>query len=503
MINPNYMSKYSRILFLYAILFLGLSWSCTKKEQPDPIDPPPVDTTNVNKPINFDLLKDTYYELASAQNVYQWGIYNTHDPAVLYHDGFYYSYSTDVAFGATVQPGLQIRRSKNLIEWQFVGWVFDGLPKQGADFIRSNGGEPFKALWAPYVVKVGTEFRLYYSLSSAKPRLSVIGMATAKTPIGPWTEKGLTVTSLDDRNRQTNAIDPSVLIDPSGKHWMYYGSAWDGIYLLPLNPETGQAASSGDKGVRVANRGFTSGRYNGNIEGPEIIYNEQLGKYYLFISYDWLESKYNVRVGRSNSPEGPFLDYQGRDLNQDIDHGPMILAPYQFKGHSGWQGTAHCGVFKDDKGQYFMAHQGRPGENRFFMNLHVRKIHWTEDGWPVVSPQRYAGVAAKSINKADLVGNWEFIRLGYKVVPGYAEEQTSPDFQVAQPYTLNIDGSFNNNAANRWDFNAPWLSLTWADGKTAKVWVEYGRDWENKVAETLLWSGLDQEGVALWGKKIK
>jgi hypothetical protein len=30
-----------------------------------------------------------------------------------------------------------------------------------------------------------------------------------------------------------------------------------------------------------------------------------------------------------------------------------------------------------------------------------------------------------------------------------------------------------------------------------------GRDWEKKAAKTLLWIGLEPEGVALWGKKIK
>lgn len=73
------------------------------------------------------------------------------------------------------------------------------------------------------------EYRLYYSLSSPTLRLSVIGMATASNPLGPWEEQGLAVTSLDNAAVQTNAIDPSIIIDGGGNHWMYYGSAWDGI----------------------------------------------------------------------------------------------------------------------------------------------------------------------------------------------------------------------------------------------------------------------------------
>lgn len=84
-------------------------------------------------------------------------------------------------------------------------------------------------------------------------------------------------------------------------------------YKLQLNPATGLALTSGDKGVRVDQRGFTGETVNGNIEDPEIIYNPEFNKYYLFIAYDWLRTKYNVRVGRSDSPEGPFYDFEGND----------------------------------------------------------------------------------------------------------------------------------------------------------------------------------------------
>lgn len=470
--------------------------SCKDDEVPVTTTTPPVE-----KEFDINSIKDTYYDLASIENVFKWGPYNLHDPSVVKHGDYYYSYSTDAAFGTEVKSGLQIRRSKDLIEWQFVGWVFDGLPRQGANFIRQNGSEPFNSLWAPYVMKVGNEFRLYYSLTSPAPRLSVIGLATSSSPTGPWTEKGLVVTSLANNAIQTNAIDPTVVVDKAGEHWFYYGSAWDGIYVLKLNAATGLAANSGDKGKRIAQRGFTGNRINGNIEGPEVVYNEQFEKYYLFISYDWLETKYNVRVGRADNPQGPFYDFNGADLNEPQDDGPMILAPYKFNGHSGWQGVSHPAVFQDN-GQYYMAHQGRPGENTFFMVMHVRKIHWTQDGWPIVSPQRYAGIEQTPVEEQELVGAWEQIVLGYRVVPGYAEEQKSPDFQVSVPLTLDANGTINGNANNKWTYTAPWLTLTWDNTWTDKVYVERGRDWENKIEKTLVFTGLNNTGTAIWGKKV-
>ena len=61
-----------------------------------------------------------------------------------------------------------------------------------------------------------------------------------------------------------------------------------------------------------------------------LIYNSEFDMYYMFIAYDWLQTKYNVRVGRSDNPDGPFYDYLGRDMNEELDDLPMILAPYRF-----------------------------------------------------------------------------------------------------------------------------------------------------------------------------
>ena len=132
--------------------------------------------------------------------------------------------------------------------------------------------------------------------------------------------------------------------------------------------------------------------------------------------------------------------------------------------------------------------------------MHVRKIFWTNDGWPVVSPERYAWEKDSLISQNDIVGDWEQIVLGYNVVPGYANEQTSPDFQNSVPLTINANGNINGNASNSWTYAAPWLTLTWSNGFTDKVFVQLGRDWENKKS-TIIFSGLNNQGTAIWGKK--
>lgn len=486
--------------FIFCILIASLFISgCSKDdpENPGAVTPPPPPP---EQPFDIEALTDTYSALAPFDNHMQWGPYNVHDPSILNDGDYFYCYSTDAGYGIDVRSGIQIRRSKDLVDWDFVGWVFNDLPKLGSDFIRQNGGTPFNSLWAPYIVKVGAEYRLYYSLSSAKPRLSVIGLATSSSPTGPWTEKGLAVTSLDNTTVQTNAIDPTLIVDQSGNHLMYYGSAWDGIYKLKINPASGLAASPGDKGTRVAQRGFTGNTINGNIEGPEIIFHPEFNKYYLFISYDWLETKYNVRVGRSDSPEGPFLDINGKDMNAEEDNYPMLIAPYKFKNHGGWQGTAHPAVFADQAGSFFIAHQGRPGVDKYYMVLHVRELFWTQDGWPVVNPQRYAAIDQSEVAASEIFGEWEQIVFGYNVVPGYSAEQLSADFQNAVAITLDEAGTINGDGTSTWEYESPWLKLNWSDGHKVKVIVRRARDWENK-RPCLVFTGFNEEGTTIWGKK--
>ncbi|MEO6539834.1 MAG: arabinan endo-1,5-alpha-L-arabinosidase [Ferruginibacter sp.] len=486
------------------ILSLSVIASCKKADTPSPVTPPVVPPVipPVTPPAGFDInsITDTYESISPFSYYYKWSVYNVHDPSIKKFGDYYYCYSTDVGFGIDVRSGIQVRKSKDLVEWTFVGWVFNNLPAMGSAYITAQGGAPFNSLWGPYIMKVGDEYRLYYSLSSAVSRLSVIGLATATSPEGPWTERGLAVTSKNDGITQTNAIDPTVMVTVAGEHWMYYGSAYDGIYVLQLNPATGLALVSGDKGKRIAQRGFTGSIINGNIEGADIIYNEIQNKYYIFIAYDWLSTKYNVRVGRGDNPQGPFYDFNNIDINTVQDHGPMIIAPYQFQGHSGWQGTAHCTVFKDDAGQYYMAHQARPGNSIFSMDLHVRKLFWMPNGWPVVSPERYAWEENAVVAKDSITGQWERIKFDYRVVPGYDREQVQADFQVSANLTIDAAGTINGVAGNTWAYNAPWLQLNWSTGSVEKVFVQKGRDWENKKS-TYVFTGLNETGTAVWGKK--
>ncbi|MCC9134898.1 arabinan endo-1,5-alpha-L-arabinosidase [Pontibacter silvestris] len=491
----NILIKRALGLIMLTTVFLG---ACQKDDETvAEIDP----DSSTEQPFDIDALSDTYRDIAASSLYKKWGPYNTHDPSVIKDGEWFYSYSTDVAYGAIPRVGIMVRKSKDLVNWQFLDWALNGLPAMGVDYVTSNGATPTQGLWAPYIMKVGSEFRLYYSLAPTEERTSAIGLLTSNSPEGPWVEKGLAVTSVNE-GPGTNAIDPSVVVTPSGEHWMVYGSSWDGLFVLQLNPATGLALQSGDKGTRIARRGWTGGMVNGNLEGPEIIYNSATNKYYLFVAYDWLSTKYNVRVFRSDNPNGPFLDWNGVDVDNLADNGPMILSPYKFMNHGGWQGVSHCAVFQDN-GQYFMAHQGRPTVDPAFMVMHVRKIFWTPDGWPMVSPERYANVEQTPVSTEEIAGDYEQIVLWQPVIPGFGNEQIDPNLSIASITILNSNGTINNDPNNTWTYEAPWLELRWGGVYLDKLYVSRARDWENKIPSTIAMTGFNGEGTAIWLKKVE
>lgn len=129
------------------------------------------------------------------------------------------------------------------------------------------------------------------------------------------------------------------------------------------------------------------------------------------------------------------------------------------------------------------------------MNQQVRKLFWTEDGWPVASPERFAWENDSLISQADIADD-----RGYQIIPGYGTEQSSPDFQNSVNLTIAANGTLNDNSANIWTCVAPWLEIRWANGFTDKVFIQNGRDWENKK-NTIIFSGLNNQGTAIWGKK--
>jgi arabinan endo-1,5-alpha-L-arabinosidase len=391
------------------------------------------------------------------------------------------------------------------VKWEFVGWVFPSIPDEALESIKkSSGGQTPNGIWAPYIFKAVGEYRLYYSVSVFGANTSFIGLATAKSPEGPWLHKACVVAT--GKSDSMNAIDPTIVDDAeSGHQWMIYGSYFSGIHCVELNPMTGLCKNPGDKGHVVARRANGDTRV---IEAPEVIYNPDLKKYYLFVSYDALFTHYNVRVGRADKPEGPYLDFFGNDMSESINHYPILTYAYRFSGHSGWAGVGHCSVIRDNR-NYFMLHQGRLAPENLMMVLHVRQIKWSQDGWPLVSPERYGAMPKIKIKHHDIAGKWEKIelceiadsvKLWQGQIPWGGWRYDTIMFNNFQNINLLENGTIDGAETGFWKFeNEALLLTTNHDTLLVSLFPEW--DWEKKQA-TLVFTGLNKKGISIWGKKV-
>lgn len=475
-------------------------------------------TEPVSSPNPWD---DDYTSVSAFDNYESWGTYNVHDPScILAHDGYYYMYSTDAIYfnrrhrsnKRGIKPGfIQVRRSHNLVDWEYAGWAFDSIPAEAVEWVKSqNNGRGAGNIWAPYITKVGDTYRLYYCVSAFGKKTSYIGLAESTSPMGPWQQRGCVVKTTSQS--PMNAIDPTVIQAPDGRHWMHYGSYFGGIYCIELNPATGLPLKEGDQGVVSARR--ANWRVD-NLEAPEVYYNAATGHYYLFGSYEPLMTTYNVRVCRSDRPEGPFIDFFGKEMRDTTDNFPILTAPYRFDNHRGWAGTGHCGVFDAGDGRVFMVHQGRLQPRNDMMDLHLRQVFFTADGWPVVSPERYAAVPDRKFQTADLTGVWEIIRIedpksDRKLEAGqvlWGEGRMKPgETNTSVIMSLYRDGylTYAGSKTGSWslDTDSQLLTLTLGSETINNIIVHAGHDWERQT-DTILFTGLDSRGRSIWGKLVK
>jgi len=140
--------------------------------------------------------------------------------------------------------------------------------------------------------------------------------------------------------------------------------------------------------------------------------------------------------------------------------GTKILGGYKFSAGDGWTAPGHNSVLQDSDGQDYMIHHARGETKTAWSYLHVRKIIWTNDGWPVVSPERYAGETLQAIPQRMIPGSWEMI-LQSKETNGKVRSeviQLLPDGNVEK-----------NKNVGKWKFDGDHtLEITW-DDQNAKV----------------------------------
>lgn len=551
-------------LLLACTLAVGCSSSSDDPEIPVNPTPTPTPTPTPGDQTAEELANykcptydDNYTSVAAWTQRSKWNLANMHDPTVVKaSDGYYYMYQTDASYGNAHQKDIRnsnkhghffCRRSKNLVDWEFVGATMVGLPswvKSKLNEFRKGMGVAERpdsyfandldfGFWAPCVRKVNDHlYRMYYAITCPgtingdgtwSERAFIGLMETSDPASNKWEDKGYVITNASDKGLnfkvksndwancyfKYNAIDPTYVITPEGKHWLIYGSWHSGFAAVELDANTGKTKATlpnpwgtADDIAAYGKTIFTrtlNNRWQGS-EAPEIVYHD--GYYYLFVAYDALEVPYNTRVLRSKNVDGPYETMNGKitDAAKGANEEPTVLThPYKFSAGSGWVGISHCAVFDDGAGNWYYVSQQRMPANvagiaasNAIMMGGVRSIQWDSNGWPVVMPERYGAVPQAKITASELEGTWEGIELSYE----YGKQKTSKTFKLSSNGVMEGGSAWSNVKA--WSFDASSNTLTIG---TTKLKVQREVDWEASPRKvTIVYSGVSGNR-SYWGKK--
>mgnify|MGYP001371839400 CR=1 FL=1 len=298
-----------------------------------------------------------------------------HDPSRLIKDGNRYYYFR-------TSQGIESAYSTDLRNWTYAGRIFPGSPPSWT----TNAVPSFTGhFWAPDVAYFNGKYHVYYSVSEWGTINSAIGLVTSPSLINPvWTDHGKVIQSdavweagPDTDLTANNCIDPAILIDTNGSIWMVFGSYSDGILVMQLDPATGKRISPGSPITRIANNGPN---FFSNTTEAAMIF-QRGGFYYLFLNFggccSGVDSTYNIRVGRSASVTGPYLDRNGVNMNNG--GGTMVL-----ESTGRFVGPGHAGILEENGTNWFTYHYYDCNENGV-AKFGLAQLFWTDDGWPSIT----------------------------------------------------------------------------------------------------------------------
>ena len=267
-----------------------------------------------------------------------------HDPStVIQSDGKYYTFGTGA--GGLISED---------------GYTWHG----GA--VRPGGGV------APDIIKIGDRYYVAYAVGGGgmsgghASNVKVMWNKTLdpKSPNFEFHDVGVVASS--NGVEDCDAIDPAFLY-AKGHLWLSYGTYFGFIRMVELDPKTGKRLA-GNKAVDVAI----------DMEATDLLYRD--GWYYLLGTHgtccDGANSTYNIRVGRSRNPLGPYVDNMGIPL---LKGGGKLVAAASGRSI----GLGHFGLMDlGDDVQKFSMHYEADMDRDGRSVLDIRPLLW-KDGWPL------------------------------------------------------------------------------------------------------------------------
>ena len=336
--------------------------------------------------------------------------------------------------------------------------------------------------------------------------------------------------------RYPNCIDPCVFYDEEGKLWMSYGSWSGGIWMLELDEETGLRDYDITYTLKGSGDGVTVDPYFGKkIAGGfyvsgEASYIEYIGGYYyLFVTYgglaaggdanDYNNGGYQMRVFRSQNPDGPYTDSQNKNaiftsylLNfgpseNDGNRGVNIFGAYtswgnQAKGNLGERSQGHNSIIAAEDGRTYLVYHTRFQNWGETHQVRVHQVFQSKNGWLVVAPFEYTG---EQVTSADIASTQQIasdrIAGKYKLlIHNYKLDHTKK--KAAEPVDIELkgDGTISGASSGTWKIEEGTSYITLKIGSTYYHGVMVEQTLEPTDTKTPAFTAVAATtGVTVWG----
>lgn len=248
------------------------------------------------------------------------------------------------------------------------------------------------AYWAPELFNSNVMLYSISEFDSDKPTTCVgILNGNGKFPNKmTWKDAGKPIFCIigADYDEERSAIDPSIFKGFDGKTYLVtgggviIGTELDNDYM----PKSGNWFSLNDPTWKELARGpdLEDDRW---VEAAYIIPKEIGSKKYYYLFVNWhaccsgTNSTYEIHVGRSTNPLGPFIDEDGIDLREE--GGTLFL-----KKESYMIGPGHMGHYTKKKGKTdimeimtFHYYDKRREDGNAWIG--ERELKWDNNGWPI------------------------------------------------------------------------------------------------------------------------
>ncbi|GAB4462583.1 MAG: glycoside hydrolase family 43 protein [Armatimonadaceae bacterium] len=266
------------------------------------------------------------------------------DPHVLAHGGKFYAYATE-----TAPYRFQVMESPDLVHWTHKGTAFT-VPWSREHY------------WAPEVIEYRGQFYMTYSALHPETRKHDIGIAVAKSPLGPFEHKAILVRAGDNR---VGVIDTTVHFEGRTPYLLYTEEDPRRILIRKLTPDLITVDGDPTKLIEP-----TEPWERGCTEAPTLL--KRNGMYHLIYSGGWFqssknESSYCVAHAESKSLMGPYTK-TGQILTGD---GKKVYGP----GHQ-------CVVTLKNGEDWLLYHawddqnEPRYGSNPLGRTLRLDRLEW-------------------------------------------------------------------------------------------------------------------------------